>query len=120
MAKKDKAPEDPASTPDHAEISEHYTGAPIEEAAELVPDLTPEQIAELSERGDVVVAVTAKGWVTGTNGDRKPVAAWAVDLGTPAWAFAAAEMGERWPLGLELSKAAYEAAIKKATGCVSR
>lgn len=46
--------------------------------------------------------------------DRKPVEAWAAELGTESWLFAATKMRARWPVGRELTRAEYEAEVKAA------
>jgi len=44
----------------------------------------------------------------------KTVEQWASEKSTPDWLFAAAKVGNRWPIGRELSEAEYDAAIKRA------
>jgi hypothetical protein len=51
----------------------------------------------------------------GKQPDRQAVEAWASELATPAWAFAAARMKHSWPEGRQLSRADYEKAVKAAT-----
>jgi hypothetical protein len=46
--------------------------------------------------------------------ERKPVEQWAAEKGTVAWKFAAAQAGERWPIGAELTEAEYTDAIERA------
>lgn len=43
---------------------------------------------------------------------RRPVEQWADELKTPSWLFRAARQKFRWPIGQELTRAGYDAAIE--------
>jgi len=45
---------------------------------------------------------------------------WADRLGTPAWLFAAAKIGHGWPIGRELTEAAYLEALDASANVVCR
>lgn len=50
----------------------------------------------------------------------KTVEAWAEELGSPKWKFAGARMLHAWPIGRELTRADYEAALDAAANVVCR
>lgn len=52
--------------------------------------------------------------------ERKPVEQHQADLGTEYWLFAAARQKFHWPIGQELTRADYEAALKATLGEVIR
>jgi hypothetical protein len=45
---------------------------------------------------------------------RKTVEVWAAEKKTPAWLFAGAKAGNRWPIGRELEEAEYDQAVHAA------
>lgn len=51
---------------------------------------------------------------------RKPIEFWAEVLGTPDWLFAGVKAGKQWPIGQEVTREDYEAAIKWATSFACR
>lgn len=51
---------------------------------------------------------------------KKAVEVWEKELGTPAWLFAGAKHGHRWPIGLELTEEAYREALDAAANVVCR
>lgn len=50
----------------------------------------------------------------------KTVEAWFEELGSPKWMFAGARMLHAWPIGRELTRADYEAALDAAANVVCR
>ena len=52
--------------------------------------------------------------------ERRTVEAWREILATPAWLFAGAKMGERWPIGRELTEAEYREALERAGNVTCR
>jgi hypothetical protein len=58
--------------------------------------------------------------VEGSETTRRSVEEWASELGTPAWALAAARMKHAWPEGRQLSRAEFERAVVAARNEVIR
>ena len=55
-----------------------------------------------------------------TGRDTQAVEAWAAELDTPGWLFAAAKAKSDWPQGVELTRGQFEAALNDAGNEVAR